>query len=92
MKTNYTNRYGDQIVLEQRGDEIVMTGYNPEWIRYSHPTKENGESDWSMIDMVDPSGGPCILIGDDLNEFYQDGTTRIVKSISINELSVIFKI
>lgn len=92
MEAIYKNRYKDKIVFEQNGDKITMTGYNPEWIRVGYANKENGESDWNTINMVDPSGGPYIALGSDLGLFYGDGIKRIVEGISINELSVIFKI
>jgi hypothetical protein len=61
------------------------------WIRY-------GIADDDSIDMVDPSGGPYIEIGNNLNKFwprdeYQD---LIIESIKLNEegdtTDVIFKI
>jgi len=41
---------------------------------------------------VDPSGGPYISIGTDLNEFFNDGLKRIVESIDIQPSQIIFKI
>ena len=92
MQATYTNRYKDKIIFEQNGDEITMTGYNPEWIRVGYANKENGETDWDKVYMVDPSGGPYIALGTNLGMFYGDNVERIVEGISINELSVIFKI
>ena len=92
MQATYTNRYKDKIIFEQNGDEITMTGYNPEWIRVGYANKENGETDWDKVYMVDPSGGPYIALGTNLGHFYGDKIERIVEGISINELSVIFKI
>ena len=34
MKTSYNNRYGDNIIFEDFGNEVHMSGFNPEWIRY----------------------------------------------------------
>jgi len=37
MKTTYCNRYGDNIVFEHiSDDQIKMSGYNHEWIRYAY--------------------------------------------------------
>lgn len=41
------------------------------------------------ITYVDTDGGPLISLGDDLNEYYQDGYSRIVESI---ELSGVIKL
>lgn len=92
MEAVYKNRYKDKIVFQQNGDEITMTGYNPEWIRVGYLNKDNGETDWDKVNMVDPSGGPYIALGTDLGILYGDKVERIVEGISINELSVIFKI
>lgn len=37
MKKTYINRYRDQIVFEQNGDTIVMSGYEPTYCRYGFP-------------------------------------------------------
>lgn len=91
-KVTYLNRYRDKIILEHNGDEVIMTGGS--WMRYGI------SDDNETITMVDPSGGPYIELGNNLNAFwpkaeYQD---LIVESISLkngeddNTTTVIFKI
>lgn len=75
------SRYNDNRYLHDDGKgEIWMTG-NILSLRMG------GEID--NITMVDPDGGPLISLGDDLNEYYQDGYSRIVESI---ELSGVIKL
>lgn len=92
MKAIYNNRYNDEIIFEQNEDEITMRGYNSDWMRCGYANKESGDTDYDTINMVDPSGGPYITIGSDLGLFYGDGIKRVVKSITINPLNVVFKI
>jgi hypothetical protein len=89
-KVVYHNRYRDKIIFEHIGNEVIMRGGT--WMRY-------GIADDTSIDMVDPSGGPYIIIGDNLAKFWPRGEYQdlIVESIALrngeNEtMDVIFKI
>ena len=89
-KVVYHNRYRDKIIFEHIGNEVTMKGGS--WIRY-------GIADDDSINMVDPSGGPYIEIGNNLNHFwprdeYQD---LIIESITLRNgegdtMDVVFKI
>lgn len=75
-KVTYKNRYKDEIAFEHIGDEVIMTG--GKWIRWAY--EEDG-----TVTMVDPSGGPYIEIGNNLNGFWPKGEYKdlIVDSITI---------
>ncbi len=62
MKKTYINRYRDQIVFEQNGDTIVMSGYNPEYCRYGFPNIYTGAYE-AYCDVVYevPDGVPMSL-------------------------------
>ena len=89
-KVVYHNRYRDKIIFEHIGNEVTMIGGS--WMRY-------GIADDDSINMVDPSGGPYIEIGNNLNKFwprdeYQD---LIIESITLRNgegdtMDVVFKI
>jgi hypothetical protein len=86
MKTTYTNRYGDKIQFEDKGDIVEMSGYFDMGMRYGW------KDDPNVIDMVDPSGGPYITIGSDLCLFFEDKKSRIVKAIDISSDVIKFTI
>lgn len=44
------------------------------------------------LNMVDPSGGPCIFIDTNLGQFFEDGIERRVKSIKLEDKKVVFYI
>jgi len=87
MKANYYNRYGDDIIFEEIGDEIHMSGFNMEWMRY-------GWDDDEVITMIDPSGGPYTTVNSNLGLYFGDKKKRIIESIKIDNKNnkVIFKI
>ncbi len=89
MKANYYNRYGDDIIFEEIGDEIHMSGFNMEWMRYGWSNEDKNK-----IIMVDPSGGPYITINSSLGLYFGDKKKRIIESIKIDNENkkVIFKI
>jgi len=129
MKTTYINRYKDNIIFEQIDNKtIIMSGYNPEWVRIGYTniyddayekfktdnplsdiTFEDFESnifkddslrkywelvttDYDNLSMIDPSGGPCIFIGDNLNKYFNENKNMIVKKITTNQEHAIFEI
>ena len=84
MKVSYYNRYGDNIIFEDHGNEVHMTGFNLEYMRVAY--KEDD------IVMIDPAGGPYLNIGTNLGLYFNDKKSRIIESIEIKENKVIFKI
>ncbi len=93
MKTIYHNRYGDEIIFEQQDDTVTMSGYNPEWIRYSiGDDADSCNKAEEVVTMIDPSGGPYLTIGSDLSLFWGDKQPRIIKSIRLLGGTIEFKI
>ncbi len=74
MKATYYNRYGDIIVFEKINDDTVkMYGYN-----YS---RSGFNEDGSKIQFIDPSGGPYIGVGMNLNTYFETKKNMIIKAI-----------
>ena len=93
MKVKYFNRYGDEIIFEQEGDTIIMSGYESDWMRYGLADDSDGCSKAEeIINMIDPSGGPYLTIGSDLSLFWDDKQPRVIKSIKIFDKHIEFKI
>ena len=85
MEVVYNNRYGDEIKFnEKENGEVNMLG--GAWMRFM---LDNNNED---IVMVDPSGGPYITIGTNLNIFFNDGKDRFVDKIYLVGEQVIFKV
>lgn len=73
MKATYYNRYGDIIVFEKINDDTVkMYGYN-----YSR----SGFNEDGSITFIDPSGGPYIGVGMNLNTYFNTKKDMIIKAI-----------
>jgi hypothetical protein len=78
MTTEYNNRYRDKIYFTDNGDgTVTMDG--GKYLRYGF------DEEPYEVNMVDPSGGPYIEIGNNLKSFFHDGVDRIVESIKILE-------
>lgn len=93
MIATYVNRYGDKITFEQDGDTIIMSGHDPEFMRYGLADDSDGCSRAEeIISMIDPSGGPYLTTGSDLSLFWDDKQPRIIKSIKIFDKHIEFKI
>ena len=74
MKVDYYNRYGDIIVFEKLDDNTVkMSGY-----QYS---RSGFNEDGSKIEFIDPSGGPYIGVGMNLNTYFNTKKDMIIKAI-----------
>lgn len=81
IKKTYVNRYRDEIVFEQEGDTILMSGYNPEYCRYGFPNiyTEAYEAYCDVVYEV-PDGQPMSL--DKFKEVvheWRDGKNWIMK-------------
>ena len=84
MKTNYYNRYGDNINFEKIDDNTVeMTGY-------SYP-RTGYNTDGNFIEFIDAGGGPFIQVGMNLGNYFETKDKMIIKSIDVKENSTIFK-
>lgn len=78
----YLNRYRDEIRFTEEDNKVTMTG--GQYMRYGW---DEGPD---VITMVDPSGGPYITVGSDLQPFFKDGKKRIIDKIKMDKEQVIF--
>lgn len=80
----HTNRYGDEIVFEDKGHGLIfMSGYNPDHIRCGgKPFQETLNT--NDLGMVDPSGGPYIELG-------QKILGKTIKNISLENDIVVLR-
>ena len=86
MKVTYYNRQGDNIVFEKINDDTVkMSGY-----QYS---RSGFNEDGSKIEFIDPSGGPYIGVGMNLNTYFNKKKDMIIKAIEFeSENGLVLKI
>jgi hypothetical protein len=86
MKVDYYNRYGDIIVFEKiNSNTIKMSGF--EYSRTGYNT------DNETIDFIDPSGGPYIGVGMNLNTYFNTKKNMIIKAIEFEpENGLVLKI
>jgi hypothetical protein len=81
------NRYGDKYSFEPIGDNIykfVMTGDSMNWCRYGGQENQDG-IDYNNLGFFDPSGGPFISVGNELE-------IGIVKHIKSTADGIIIKV
>ena len=80
MKVDYYNRQGDTIVFEKLDDNTVkMSGFQ----YYRTGFYEDG----SKIEFVDPSGGPFISVGMNLNTYFNTKKNMIIKAIEFEPMN-----
>jgi hypothetical protein len=78
MTVEFNNRYRDKIYFTDNGDgTVTMSG--GKWLRFGY------DEDPKIPTMVDPSGGPYISIGSNLNVYFKDKVDRIVDEITFME-------
>lgn len=88
-KIAHSNRYNEISFFEDLGNQVIMSEHKQFFMRYSYEMDEN---DQKVYTMVDPSGGPYIALGMDLNYFFEDGRERIVEKITFGKDTIIFDI
>lgn len=85
IKTKFKNRDRLTLILEEIGsNQFKLTGYLNIGVRFA------GEK--GKITMVDPSGGPYIQLGDDLNYYFKGNNKMIINKIEVNENNITFTI
>jgi hypothetical protein len=90
--TEYTNRYGDVFTFTKQEDGNVLWEGNFEFHRYGWPNNPDGTSNYDIIDVVDPSGGPYIKAGQMLSHIvYGDDLNVIVESFERIDTGYIIK-
>ena len=81
MEYTISNRYGDIFTIKKEHKKIILEG-----ITY-YRTLSNVETD--VIEAIDPSGGPFMGIGDDLQYLNSDFNGIILDSIEIEENKIV---
>ena len=59
----YVNRYGDKYTFSLNDQGNVDWRGSFKYCRYACASDSDGAPNWSIITMVDPSGGPYIALG-----------------------------
>lgn len=77
MKVTYYNRQGDNIIFEKIDDNTIkMSGFE-----YS---RSGYNADNETIEFIDPSGGPYISVGMNLNTYFNTKKNMIIKAIEFD--------
>ena len=92
MSVEYTNRYNDVYTFTKQENGDVLWEGNFEFSRYGFPNNPDGTTNYDVIDMVDPSGGPYIRAGQMLSHIiYGDEMNVIVESFERVDTGYIIK-
>ena len=79
IKTQFKNRDRRILTLEEiEPDKFKLSGYLDIGVRFSKDINDN-------ITMVDPSGGPYISLGEDLNYYFDN---KLDKKLIINKIEL----
>ena len=90
--TTYRNRYGAYHTFTKLEDGNVLWEGDFEFHRYGWPNNPDGTTNYDIIDMVDPSGGPYIEAGKMLSHIvYGDDLNVIVESFERVDTGYIIK-
>ena len=74
----YENRYGDVFTFIKQEDGNVLWEGNFEFHRYGWPNNPDGTTNYDIIDVVDPSGGPYIKAGQMLSHIIFDNEFNVI--------------
>jgi len=74
----YENRYGDVYTFLKLEDGNVLWKGNFEYHRYGWPNNPDGTTNYDIIDVVDPSGGPYIKAGQMLSHIIFDTNFNVI--------------
>jgi hypothetical protein len=77
MEYKFKNRYNEEIIFIREGNSIEMKGGN--YYRYLFTVDEEGN--FKSYDAIDPSGGPFISVGMDMEYIHEDLKGLIIESI-----------
>lgn len=83
MEYKFKNRYNQEITFKKEGDFFEMSG--GDYYRYLFNEDNNGYY------AIDPSGGPFISIGMDMEYVHQDLKGMVIKKIERTEDKIILK-
>ena len=85
----------NQILTEEEFEEVLFVTKDEGSFESNALLKIFGKyiySDRETIDMVDPSGGPYLAVGNNLKHFFGDKIDRIIDKIKIGEDKITFKL
>jgi hypothetical protein len=77
MEYKFINRYGNEILFIKEGDTFEMKGGN--YYRYLFNVGKEGN--FLNYDAIDPSGGPYISVGMDMEYIHEDLKGLVIESI-----------
>lgn len=77
MEYKFINRYGNEILFIKEGDTFEMKG--GDYYRYLFNVDDEGN--FLNYDAIDPSGGPFINVGMDMEYIHEDLKGLVVESI-----------
>ena len=81
MEYKFINRYGNEILFIKEGDSFEMKG--GDFYRYLINVDDEGK--FLNYNAIDPSGGPYISVGMDMEYIHKDLKGLVIESIEINE-------
>lgn len=77
MEYKFINRYGNEILFIKEGDTFEMKG--GDYYRYLFNVGKEGN--FLNYDAIDPSGGPYISVGMDMEYIHEDLKGLVIESI-----------
>ncbi len=77
MEYKFINRYGNEILFIKEGDTFEMKG--GDYYRYLFNVDKEGN--FLNYDAIDPSGGPYISVGMDMEYIHEDLKGLVIESI-----------
>lgn len=77
MEYKFINRYGNEILFIREGDSFEMKG--GDYYRYLFNVDDEGN--FLNYDAIDPSGGPFINVGMDMEYIHKDLKGLVIESI-----------
>ncbi len=81
MEYRFINRYGNEILFIKEGDTFEMKG--GDYYRYLFNVDDEGN--FLNYDAIDPSGGPFINVGMDMEYIHEDLKGLVIESIERNK-------
>lgn len=77
MEYKFINRYGNEILFIREGNSFEMKG--GDYYRYLFNVDEKGN--FSSYEAIDPSGGPYVSVGMDMEYIHEDLKGLVIESI-----------
>ena len=81
MEYKFINRYGNEILFIKEGDTFEMKG--GDYYRYLYNVDDEGN--FLNYNAIDPSGGPYISVGMDMDYIDKDLKGLVIESIERND-------